>query len=108
MTFEYYSQRRIQAGINGWVPWIRSKKPKPDSDDADDKDAGIEGPIQRLFAFLGPTLTRPAAKVSVLAAAAALAAVGAWGNVLLTQEFDPMWFLPTDSYLAEWARVNDR
>lgn len=26
-----------------------------------------------------------------------------YGNTLLRQEFDPMWFLPSDSYMAEYV-----
>ena len=29
-----------------------------------------------------------------------------WGNVLLRQEFNPNWFLPPDSYLAQWHQQN--
>ena len=29
-----------------------------------------------------------------------------WGNIELRQEFNPVWFLPPDSYLAQWHKYN--
>ncbi|XP_069951253.1 patched domain-containing protein 3-like [Cherax quadricarinatus] len=41
-------------------------------------------------------------KIFVLAATAVLACVSAWGLSNLRQEFDPIWFLPQDSYLYKY------
>ena len=34
-----------------------------------------------------------------------LLAVNAWGLSQLRQEFNPLWFLPSDSYLAKYHRA---
>jgi hypothetical protein len=44
----------------------------------------------------------------VLLVTAVLLGVSVWGNVLLRQEFDPMWFLPKDSYLSLYVQQNDK
>ena len=31
-----------------------------------------------------------------------------WGNILLRQEFNPIWFLPRESYLAQWHKYNSQ
>lgn len=31
-----------------------------------------------------------------------------WGNYELRQEFDPMWFIPKESYLSRWNQMNEK
>jgi len=33
--------------------------------------------------------------------------IGTWGFIILEQEFDPIWFLPTDSYPYKFDGIND-
>merc|ERR1719334_737019 len=48
----------------------------------------------------------PAAKVGVLVLTASLLSVGGWGLSQLRQEFNPVWFIPQDSYLKGWFDAN--
>jgi hypothetical protein len=48
------------------------------------------------------------AKATVILVTLTVTGVGIWGNVLLKQEFDPTWFLPGDTYLAQWFANNRR
>ena len=45
-------------------------------------------------------------KVLIILFSAAVLGVSLWGNVLLRQEFNPVWFLPAESYLAQWHHHN--
>ena len=47
-------------------------------------------------------------KVLIILFSAAMLGVSLWGNVLLRQEFNPVWFLPAESYLAQWHHHNSR
>ena len=47
-------------------------------------------------------------KMGVLVTTGVLLGASVWGNVLLRQEFDPMWFLPKDSYLSLYVEQNDK
>ena len=100
--------------MNGFVPCVKFPG-SSSSSSSDEVTAGSssskakrEGLLNRLFSWLGPQLTKPVIKATVIVAAVACLGFGAWGNVLLRQEFDPMWFLPKDSYLARWAAMNDK
>ncbi len=50
----------------------------------------------------------PFPRLLVLSATVALAAASAVGFALLKQEFDPLLFLPTDSYLALFVSARKR
>ena len=53
-------------------------------------------------------MIRGPVKVLIIFLSAALLGVSLWGNVLLRQEFNPVWFLPAESYLAQWHQHNSR
>ena len=55
-----------------------------------------------LFSWFGKLLTNVYVKATVLLVTATVLGFGLWGNVLLKQEFDPSWFLPPGTYLADW------
>jgi hypothetical protein len=60
------------------------------------------------FQYYGNILTLVPVKVFVLILTSIILGFSVWGNVLLRQEFDPMWFLPKDSYLSLFVEQNDR
>ena len=62
--------------------------------------------IQRGFEQYGRMLALKPVKVLVLLLTSILLAFGITGLVFLRQEFDPTWFLPSDTYLARWFRAN--
>ena len=45
-------------------------------------------------------------KVAVGIMTLVISAAAISGNVLLEQKFDPTWFLPPETYLAQWFDVN--
>lgn len=45
-------------------------------------------------------------KVVIILVTLAILGVSLWGNILLRQEFNPIWFLPQESYLAQWHKYN--
>ena len=47
-------------------------------------------------------------QVSVLLITFALLLLGAWGCLLIRQEFDPVLFLPAGSYLRNFVEVHER
>ena len=62
--------------------------------------------IQKGFQNFGKILTKKPMKVIIILLTAILTGFGIWGNVLLRQKFDPSWFLPPETYLAQWFKVN--
>ncbi|XP_014213139.1 protein patched homolog 2-like [Copidosoma floridanum] len=56
--------------------------------------------------YVNVVLTTPG-KLAIVAVTVALAALGAVGSTRLEQWFDPMWFLPKDSYLSEYLAVRE-
>ena len=64
--------------------------------------------LQRACAVYARVLMRKPVKAAVLLFTAATFGLSVWGNVLLRQEFDPMWFLPRDSYLSQWVSARDK
>ena len=39
---------------------------------------------------------------------AGVGGVGIWGLTQLRQEFNPVWFIPQESYLAQWFNANEK
>ena len=64
--------------------------------------------IRSPFEIYGSVLTMFPVKILVLVLTGILLGFSVWGNVLLRQEFDPMWFLPKDSYLSLYVEQNDK
>ena len=93
-------QKRIEGRRNGLLPCIKHKNWTPNS--VSQQNLG-----QRFFTWYGGLLTHWAAKVLVVAATLGLASVGVWGLTGLRQEFNPVWFIPPQSYLAKWFDANE-
>ena len=64
--------------------------------------------FQRGFTKYGKILVKLPTKIGVILVTLAIFSVSIWGNILLKQKFDPMWFLPLDSYLSIWHFNNER
>ena len=62
--------------------------------------------IQKGFQQFGRLLTLKFTKIVVIVITLGITGCGIWGNILLRQEFDPSWFLPAETYLAKWFKVN--
>ena len=68
----------------------------------------LQGFLERAFSTYGHYLVKLPSKIGVIVVTAIILGVSIWGNVLLKQKFDPMWFLPLDSYLSIWHTNNER
>ena len=63
---------------------------------------------KEIFSQYGGLLSQRPAKISVLLVTAGLAACGVWGLTQLRQEFNPVWFIPPESYLSKWFAANEQ
>jgi len=111
--------------LNGMFPWIKhtpKSSPSQNADDVTTNDQLLNGraasvknaSLKRIkkfghfFEIYGRFLTLRPVKMGVLVTTGVLLGASVWGNVLLRQEFDPMWFLPKDSYLSLYVEQNDK
>ena len=98
----------MDANRNGFLFCIKHKP------DAKTGCLGGAGPYDQMmvlnnaFAAYAEFLMKLPTKIGVVVLTLLLLSVSIWGNVLLKQKFDPMWFLPLDSYLMQWSRANEQ
>jgi len=92
-------QKRIESRRNGCLPFIKHKNWEPN--ELSKKDIA-----QDCFEKFGKFIMHPVAKVGVLLFTIGWLSVGGWGLSMLRQEFNPVWFIPQDSYLAGWFAAN--
>ena len=94
-------QRRIESRRNGLIPCIKHKDWSPNS-------VSQRNFAQEYFAKYGELLSYWPAKLTVLALTLGLASCGVWGLTQLRQEFNPIWFIPPESYLSKWFTANEK
>ena len=88
-------QRRIEANRNSCCPCYVHTGTSYES-------VTQTGILQTGFRkFAGLIILTPV-RVIVIVFTLATTGVGLYGNALLRQEFDPAWFLPQDTYAAQW------
>ena len=92
-------QRRQEANRNACCPCMVHNNHQPNIVSKTEVQA-------TLLSWLGDLLSMPIVKVLVLALTSLLLSIGAWGSLCLKQEFDPAWFLPPGTYLADWFQFN--
>jgi Niemann-Pick C1 protein len=92
-------QRRIESRRNGCLPFIKHKNWEPN-------ELSKRDIAQELFEKFGKLIMHPAAKVCVILFTIGWLSVGGWGLSMLRQEFNPIWFIPQESYLAGWFAAN--
>ncbi|XP_046631548.1 uncharacterized protein LOC124311207 [Daphnia pulicaria] len=89
-------QRRIESHRDGMLPCFVHRNWKPST------LSRIE-PLQVFFSrILAKYLFKWPAKVFILIVSAFLLGVNTWGSVLMRQEFNPLWFIPTSTYLSQY------
>ena len=94
-------QRRQESGRNACCfCYVHDNYQLPESNQAH------QGCMAKSFRALGNLLSKKAIKIIVIIITMVILSVGIWGNVLLKQEFDPTWFIPQETYLAKWFRLN--
>merc|ERR1719225_270963 len=94
-------QRRIEKRRNGLLPCIRHKDWVPNA--ASQRNLG-----QEMFVRLAGLQLHWVGKVVIILFTLGLGCVGAWGLTQLRQEFNPVWFIPQESYLAQWFNANEK
>jgi len=92
-------QRRIESRRNGCMPFIKHKNWEPN-------DLSKRDIAQEVFEKFGRLIMHPASKVCVILFTLGWLSVGGWGLSMLRQEFNPIWFIPQDSYLSGWFAAN--
>jgi hypothetical protein len=115
-------QKRIEARRNGFLPCLKHDAATDNfsnelEQNIENKQKSVEGIgppkskpdlLQVAFHHYSQILLTKPAQIFVLMLSSSLMGVSIWGNVELRQEFDPMWFLPKDSYLAQWSQTNGK
>jgi len=94
-------QRRIEAGRDGSLVCFTHNNFQPNK-------FSQKNILQSIFKKVASLVIRGPVKVLIIFLSAVLLGVSLWGNVLLRQEFNPVWFLPAESYLAQWHQHNSR
>ena len=103
-------QKRINARRNGILPCLKCPKEENDDSDASNPAKMIMGGevLQASFHHYSDFLLKIPTQICVCILTLGIFAISCWGNVELRQEFDPMWFLPKDSYLFQWHLMNEK
>lgn len=99
VAFMTLDQKRLESHRNGCCPCYQHKEYTPNV-------IARRNISQSIFEAYGNFLMKKSTKIFLLIVTVALTGLGIWGNVLLEQKFDPTWFLPPDSYLANWFKAN--
>jgi len=92
--------RRVKQKRNGCLPFIKHEDWTPNK-------ISQRNFAKEMFGELATLIEQKWFKALVLIVTAAFAGVGLYGLTELKQEFNPIDFIPQDSYLAGWMRVNN-
>ena len=95
--------RRIEEKRNGAIPCIvHSNYQAPEMGSKHSISWNFIDKIYSKF-----VLTRPG-KIIILAITIAIASFGGLGSYQLEQWFDPVWFLPKDTYLSDYLDIRNK
>ena len=97
LAFLSLDQRRINDQRNGCFPCIKHTNWTPNQFSQREF-------CRSFFRGLGNLITKPFVKGIVILVTVVITAFAIWGNVEMKQEFDPVLFLPPDSYLFQWFK----
>ena len=89
-------QRRVEASRNACFPCYKHANWDPNHPNRKDCTKSI-------FRAYSRFLTKTPVKVFVIFLTMIITGLAIWGNIKLEQRFDPAWFLPQDTYLAEFV-----
>ena len=101
VAFMYIDQIRLESNRDGFWPCYKHKKVASNF-------FTEKGLSKLIFDIYGNFLMKTPVKVAVILFTATLTGVGIWGNCLIEQKFVPAWFLPPDSYLSRWFKINEQ
>ena len=92
-------EKRLKANRNGlwwcvkhsesWEPWSCSQKSL----------------LNSTFKFYSEVLMKTPVRITVIVISTFILIVSVYGATKLHREFNPMWFVPKDSYLYKWSDV---
>ena len=94
-------QKRIDGRRNGLLPCIKHKNWEPNA-------VSKRNFAQEIFVKLAKYQLHWAGKLVVILVTLGIGSVGVWGLTMLRQEFNPVWFIPQESYLAQWFHANEK
>jgi len=94
-------QRRVESNRNGFLPCFKHKKKV-------ENVCNHQNITGKIFDIYGKYLMTTPCKIIMTFVALAILGIAIWGNILLEQKFDPVLFLPQESYLAKWFGVNEK
>ena len=89
-------QRRVEASRNACIPCYKHTNWDPNYRNRKDYS-------KSMFRAYSKFLTKTPTKVFVIFLTMIITGLAVWGNIKLEQRFDPAWFLPQDTYLAEFV-----
>jgi len=92
-------QRRIEDQRNGTLMCIKHKDFKPNK-------FSQKNVLQTIFKSIANLIVKKVVKCLIILLTLVILGFSIWGNIELRQEFNPVWFLPPDSYLAQWHKYN--
>ena len=72
------------------------------------KHKGGSALLDVAFKYYSGTVGKLYFQIPTVIVTLVLAGFSLYGSVLLRQEFDPIWFLPKDSYLFQWNERNEK
>ena len=94
-------QRRIEDKRHGLLPCIKYQEWTPNT-------ISQRNFAQEIFSKVGKVQLHWAGKLIIILMTAGVGSVGVWGLMNLRQEFNPVWFIPQESYLAQWFDANEK
>ena len=101
VAFMYLDQIRLESNRDGFWPCYVHKKNVSNF-------FTEKGLSKYIFDLYSQLLMKTPVKIAVVAVTITLTGVGIWGNYSLEQKFVPAWFLPPDSYLSKWFKINEK
>jgi len=93
-------QRRIEDQRNGSLICFKHKNFKPNK-------FSQKNILQTIFKSIANVIVLKPVKGLIICLTLVILGFSVWGNIELRQEFNPVWFLPPDSYLAQWHKYNN-
>ena len=98
--------RRLMQQRNGWCLCIKHKN--TDIDSLLNNTSSTDSLSHRCFGFLADVILSVPGVVGVLTLSSVVLGVGIWQASLLRQEFQPIWFLPTNTYLRQYFEASSQ
>uniref|UniRef100_A0A0K2U8Y5 SSD domain-containing protein n=1 Tax=Lepeophtheirus salmonis TaxID=72036 RepID=A0A0K2U8Y5_LEPSM len=104
-----FDEKRISSGRNGCCPCIEVKKVKKNTEEImEDMEVESLSIMSKIFRFYASHLKFKPVKFLIILITMGFTSLGAYGNYLIEQKFDPIWFIPPHTYLSDWFEANTK